>query len=76
MHEPEYFIEHGLLDEPEPERTIPPPPKPELYDIAEDPLEQTNLADRYPDKAQKLLCELETWFEEVEAERATIDDVW
>ncbi|MBN2307470.1 MAG: sulfatase-like hydrolase/transferase, partial [Candidatus Hydrogenedentes bacterium] len=76
MYEPEHFIENGLLDEPEPPRTLSPPGEPELYNIAEDPLEQTNLAAQYPDTARRLLCELETWFEEVEAERATIADAW
>ena len=76
MYEPEHFIENGLLAEPEPPREIPAPPEPELYNIAIDPLEQTNLAARHPDKVQRLLRELETWFEEVEAERATIADAW
>jgi arylsulfatase A len=76
MYEPERLIEEGLLQEPEPSRTIPEPPAPELYNIAEDPLESCNLADQYPDMVRKLLTELETWFEEVEHERSTIDDAW
>jgi arylsulfatase A len=74
MYEPEHFIENGLLDEPEPPREIPPPPPPELYNIKEDPLEKENLADTHPDRVRRMLTELETWFEEVEAERATISD--
>lgn len=72
MYEPEYFIEHGLLAEPEPAREIPPAPPAELYNLAEDPLEQVNLAALYPERVERLLIELERWFEEVEAERATI----
>jgi len=74
MYEPEHFIQNGILRGPYPPREIPAPPPPELYHIAEDPLEQRNLADKYPERVSKLLCELETWFEEVEAERSTIND--
>lgn len=73
MYEPEYFIQHGIIRG-EPEREVPPPPPPELFNLREDPLEQHNLADRYPERVRSLLCALETWFEQVEAERATIQD--
>jgi arylsulfatase A len=76
MYEPERLIENGLVRDPEPARTVPEPPPPELYNIAEDPLEQLNLADVNPDIADRLLVELENWFEEVERERATIEDEW
>ena len=74
MYEYEYFVEHGIITEPDPPREVPPPPPPELYNIAEDPLEQANLADGHPDIARRLLRDLETWFEDVEADRRTIDD--
>ncbi|MEO2169845.1 MAG: sulfatase-like hydrolase/transferase [bacterium] len=48
--------------------------EPELYNLASDPGEQYNVADQYPDIAHKLLVELETWFESVEADRLSIDD--
>jgi arylsulfatase A-like enzyme len=76
MYEPERLVESGPITDPEPPRTIPEPPPPELYNIADDPLEEVNLADSNPDIAHKLLVELETWFEEVEQERATIEDQW
>jgi arylsulfatase A-like enzyme len=76
MYGPEYFIDNGVFQQPYPARQVPPPPPPELYNVAEDPLEQRNLAAQYPERARKMLRELETWFEEVEAERATIDDEW
>lgn len=76
MYEHEYFIEHGVIQDPEPPREVPAPPEPELYNIVQDPLEQTNLAAEHPDIAHRLLSDLETWFEEVDAERRTIDDVW
>jgi len=74
MYQAEYFIDHGIITEPDPPRLVPPPPLPELYNIADDPLESTNLASKHPDIVHRMLSELETWFEEVEAERATIHE--
>ena len=76
MYEPERLLRGGLVGAPEPPRTIPEPPPPELYNIATDPFEETNLAARQPAIAQRMLRDLETWFEEVEQERASIEDVW
>jgi arylsulfatase A len=76
MYEHEYFLEHGVIRDPDPPREIPPAPAPELYNIAQDPLEQCNLAADYPDQVHRLLTGLETWFEDVDAERRTINDVW
>jgi len=76
MYEPERLIENGPIPDPEPPRSVPDPPPAELYNIAEDPQETANMADKYPDVAHRLLVELETWFEDVEQERATIDDEW
>ena len=76
MYEPEQLIKNGPITDPEPPRNIPAPPHPELYNIAEDPTEKENLADQYPDITQRLLMELERWFDEVERERATIKDEW
>ena len=73
-HDPESRTD--ICRDPEPEREIPPPPAPELYNIADDPLEQENLAGEQPERTARMLAELEAWFEEVEAERATIDDEW
>lgn len=76
MYEHEYFVEHGVIREPEPAREVPPPPPPQLYNLAADPLEQHDLAAQQPDLTSRLLRDLETWFEDVEADRASIDDVW
>ena len=76
MYEPEYFIANGVIREPEPPREVPAPPPPELYNIAEDPLEVNNAADRHPQIVHRMVRELETWFAEVEAERASIADEW
>jgi len=76
MYEPERIIEHGLVTDPEPSRDLSSPPSPELYNIHKDPLESENLANQYPDIVHRLLRDLESWFEEVEQERATIQDKW
>ena len=76
MYDHDRMIEHGVIQDPEPERTVPPPPVPQLYNIASDPLERTDLATQEPDTARRLLRELENWFESVDAERRTIDDQW
>ena len=57
---------------PEPERIIPDPPAPELYDISVDPGETNDMAVANPAIASGMLAELETWFEEVESERQAI----
>ena len=74
MYNPEHFIEHGIFSEPYPDREIPAPPPAELYNIAKDPGERSNLAESEPERARKLLIDLENWFEKIEFERATISD--
>ena len=76
MYDHDRMIEHGVIQDPEPQRQVPPPPEPKLYNIALDPLEQSNLAAQEPEVARRLLRELENWFEDVETERRTIDDQW
>lgn len=48
--------------------------EPELYKLTVDPGEQYNVASQHPDVTRRLLNELETWFESVEADRLSIDD--
>jgi arylsulfatase A len=68
MYTPEYFADHSLLD-PDPDRDLPEPSPPELYNIVADPEERFNLAARNPDRVRTLRLALENWFDEVEAER-------
>jgi arylsulfatase A len=72
MYGPEYFIQNGAFQPPYPERDVPAPPPPELYNLADDPLEQTNVAKTYPGIVESMSAALDTWFAEVEAERKTI----
>ena len=57
-----------------PERGFPPAPVAMLFDLESDPGELNDLAATEPRRAAMLLQELESWFEEVEAERLTISD--
>ena len=56
------------------EREFPVPEAAKLFDLQADPGEQNDLATNQPQRAASLLRELESWFEEVEAERLTIAD--
>ena len=70
------ILHRRRIFEGEPPREVPAPPAAQLYNIADDPLEKTDLAAEHPEIASRLLTKLENWFEEVEAERRTIDDDW
>lgn len=74
MYGPEYFISNGILSDPEPSRILTSPPRPELYNLEEDPYESTDLSERHPDQVRRLMFMLENWFEEVEKDRASITD--
>lgn len=52
-----------------PQRIVPDLPPPELYNIRQDPREEHNLAAAEPDRVRRMVTELDTWFEQVEAER-------
>ena len=67
---PEKFVD--ILHTPEPERELSASSSPELYNVADDPAEKHNLAHVHPDRARRMLQDLETWFEEVETERRSI----
>ncbi len=69
-YEPETIsdIDHS----PEPVRHIPDPPPAELYNLADDPGEQNNLAQTYPERVDRMASALDRWFESVDADRRTI----
>lgn len=69
-YHPENITE--IFDWPEPKRVIPEPATPELYDLSIDPGETNDVAAANPEIATQMLTQLETWFEEVEAERRAI----
>jgi len=54
-----------IHDEPFPQRDIPSPPAPLLFNIAEDPFERHDLAAQHPQKAAAMEAELERWFIDV-----------
>jgi arylsulfatase B len=49
-------------------------PAAQLFDLAADPQERIDLAAREPERVARMSRRLETWFEEVEAERRSIPD--
>jgi arylsulfatase A-like enzyme len=73
-YEPESITD--ITRDPEPERVVPAPPPPLLFDLEADPGEQDDLASARPEVVSRMQSSIDTWFDEVEAERATIDDEW
>ena len=65
-----------LTRDPEPERGTITPPEPQLFDIDADPSEEHDLAAAQPERVQRMGAQLAAWFEDVEADRRTINDVW
>jgi arylsulfatase A-like enzyme len=72
----------GMLELPE-EQTPPdavgypvflnePAQTPILFNLASDPLEQTDLSDQEPDRLSRMMTKLEAWFENVERDRRSI----
>jgi arylsulfatase A len=55
---------------PMPEREIPAPAPAQLFDIDRDPFEEHDLATSETSRTARMVTELETWFESVEADRA------
>lgn len=59
-----------IVTGPLPDRELPEvPPVPQLFNIAADPLERNDLAEREPERARSMAAELSHWFEQVELER-------
>ncbi len=66
-HAIKYFPElyDDIIREPAPAQRIPSPPPPLLFNIAEDPFEENDLAAQYPQKVAAMEAELERWFIDV-----------
>ena len=62
----------GIAEWDEPARRTPEAQAPQLFNLAEDPGEENDLSAREPRRASAMLGKLESWFEEVEAERRSI----
>ena len=62
-YSPEHFAD--IIREPEPPRTVPEPPAPLLFNIADDPFEQRDLAAQQPQRVAVMERELERWFVDV-----------
>lgn len=61
---------------PLPRYDIADPPAALLFNVADDPFEQRDLAETHPDRVTRMTLELENWFESIEAERTAIHDDW
>ncbi len=61
-----------ICRDPEPERKIPAPSAPLLFNLDQDPYEQNDLSASHQQRARKMQLELENWFESVETERRSI----
>ncbi len=65
----------SLTRTPEPERIATTPPAAQLFDVAADPSEVNDLAAAEPVRTRRMQAELAAWFEAVDEERRSIDDV-
>lgn len=62
-----------IADWPEPLRRLPEiVAEPQLFNLADDPAEQVDLASREPQRAASMRDRLDSWFEDVETERQAI----
>lgn len=66
-HAVKYFPERyeDIVREPPTDQSIPDPPPPLLFNIAEDPFERHDLAEQHPQRVATMEAELERWFVDV-----------
>jgi arylsulfatase A len=58
----------SIVTDPFPERTVPPPPPAQLFDVAADPMEEHDLAAAQPARVARMEAELGAWFADVTAD--------
>ena len=63
-HEPD-----GITETPRPDRTLAPPPAPQLFDLRADPFEVDDVAGDHPERVRSMTAALASWFEDVERDR-------
>ena len=71
-YEPEKYAD--ISRGPDPERSIPEPIEPMLFNLKDDPYEQKDLAAKKRELVWRMSRELDWWFESVEADRLSIQD--
>ena len=59
----------ALMGDPDPLRVVPDPLPPQLFNIADDPFEQIDLAESESGRAARMTRALDDWFAAVEIER-------
>ena len=64
-----------ILREPLPERSPASAAPSQLFDLANDPEERSDLAAREPERVRRMEAALGAWFQEMETERRAIDDL-
>lgn len=66
-HAVKYFPERydDIIREPQTDQSIPDPPPPLLFNIAEDPFERHDLAEQHTQRVSTMEAELERWFVDV-----------
>lgn len=57
---------------PLPATVVEDPPEPQLFDLAADPGETTDLAQVHPARVSAMVTELERWFADVDGERRSL----
>jgi len=66
----------GLAGVPEPVRNIPAPPLPQLFKVDEDPFEREDRNAEEPARTERMLRELDAWFDDVEGERRRLPEAY
>jgi arylsulfatase A-like enzyme len=69
MYSPEYFETRGVIADPEPERILSSPRGAQLFNVAQDPQEENDVALAHPERVRAMTVKIENWFEDIERDR-------